>query len=60
MKIRLLVETVEVHAESWAREYDIPIKDVREDVKATYADSHQAHIDNLGLSSKMVTEQNEQ
>ena len=55
MKIRL-VETVEVHAESLAREYDIPIKDVREDVKATYADSHQAHIDNLGLSSKMVTE----
>ena len=49
MKIKLTTY-VEVNPEKWAAEYDIPVKDVRKDVKEYFNDYPQQQIDYLGLN----------
>jgi hypothetical protein len=45
MKIKLDIETVDVDVESWALEYGIPVKDVRDDVRDYFSAWCQHHIE---------------
>lgn len=52
IKIKLPAQTIKVDAEAWATEYGVPLKMVREDIKAYFTGVAQQQIEALGLGEK--------